>query len=87
MALTHGEFLRSLPHAAGGMAIKADGARIRLSDPPRRVLIELGPEQRLTLGALTLPQTDVRLFFQGFSEAERLEFLRRFDLAYRRGGG
>jgi hypothetical protein len=87
MGLTHAEFLRTLPTAAPGMSIQADKGCIRLSDPPRLVLVELGPETRRTLGSLVLPETSVRLSFEGFSAEQREVFLRRFDLAYRRGGG
>jgi hypothetical protein len=87
MALTHAEFLRSLPRAAAGMERRVEGAKIELSDPPRRVIISLGPERSRRLGALALPETEVRLSLEGFSREERLAFLDRFELAFRRGGG
>jgi len=87
MALTHAEFLRSLPNAAPGMKLEKTDGVIQLYDPPRRLRIELGPERRHRLGSLTLPRTSIRLLFEGFSETERTAFLERFDLAYRRGGG
>lgn len=87
MALTHAEFLRSLPSAAPGMENRVHGSEIELSAPPRRVVISLGPEQCRRLGALALPDTEVRLRFEGFSHQERQAFLERFDLAFRRGGG
>jgi hypothetical protein len=87
MALTHAEFLRSLPRAAPHMGRRIDGAEIELSDPPRRVVISLGPEQSRRLGALALPETEVRIRLEGFSGQERQAFLERFDLAFRRGGG
>jgi len=87
MALTHAEFLRSLPNAASGMRLQLEDGVIQLSDLPRLLRIELGPERWHSLGSLTLPRTRVRLVFEGFSEQARQAFLDRFDLAYRRGGG
>lgn len=87
MALTHVEFLRNLPRAAPGMACSVEDSRLELSAPPRRVLITLGTERTRTLGSLVLPETEVRLRFEGFHEGEREVFLERFDLAFRRGGG
>jgi len=87
MALTHREFLRSLPGAAPGMESRVSGSEIELSSPPRRVVISLGPEQYRRLGALALPEIEVRLRFEGFSVQDRQAFLDRFDLAFRRGGG
>lgn len=87
MSLTHEEFLRSLARAAPGMICRVDGAEIELSSPQRRVVISLGPEQIRRLGALALPETEVRLRLEGFSGQERQAFLGRFDLSFRRGGG
>jgi len=87
MALTHAEFLRTLPRAAPGMDCRIQGTEIELAAPPRRVRITLGPEHTRTLGALALPETEIHLRWEGFSPAERAAFLARFDLAFRRGGG
>lgn len=87
MALTHREFLRSLPKAAPEMECRIDGAQIDLSAPPRRVSIFLGPERTRTLGSLVLPEIEVHLRYEGFAQDELKAFLERFDLAFRRGGG
>jgi hypothetical protein len=87
MGLSHQEFLRSLPAAAAGMECRVEGADILLSAPEGRVRIELGPERQMRLGSLLLPQTPVRLSFDGFTGESREAFLRRFDVAFQRGGG
>jgi hypothetical protein len=87
MGLTHVEFMRSLPAAVEGMDCRVDGPRIEIADAGRRIEILLGPEQERRLGSLALPQTQVNLSFEGFSEEQRKDFLRRFDLAFQRGGG
>ena len=87
MTITRVEFLRCLPRAAPGMKQHIEGARIRLEDSARRVGIDLGHQGEHSIGSLVLPQTEVRLQFEGFSGSEREAFLKRFDLAYQRGGG
>ncbi len=87
MGLGHAEFLRGLPPALGGLRWRWEDDMILVEDPPRLLLIRLGPERQQRLGALVLPQTPVTLSFQGYPEAERAAFLRRFDLAFQRGGG
>jgi hypothetical protein len=87
MGLTHEEFLRSLPAATRGMDCRAKGDCILISNPRQAIRIELGPVRLRSLGSLALPQTRVRVRFEGFSQKEREEFLRRFDLAFQRGGG
>jgi len=87
MALTRAEFLRTLPRASPAMDCRVEDSRIELSDATRRVLITLGPERTRVLGSLVLPETEVRLRFEGFCERDREAFLERFDLAFRRGGG
>ncbi len=87
MALTHTEFLRTLPAATLGWERRIEGPRIMLSRNTHRVEIHLGQEGEHKIGSLSLPQTDIELCFFGLDNAARHEFLKRFDLAYHRGGG
>lgn len=90
MTISHREFHRLLPAAVPGYQINGAGTiAIRVQRPEHNQLLEiaLGTERQRTLGALKLPVTDVRLRFSGFSETEFEAFLRRFDMAYQRGGG
>lgn len=87
MGLTHQEFIRSLSPAVRDMSLRVDGTHIQIGDSTGRVEIRLGPEQQRRLGSLVLPRIDVRLVFEGFSAGERDEFMRRFGLAFQRGGG
>jgi len=87
MALTHVEFLRSLPAAAEGWSQRIEGPRILLTRSGHRVEISLGLEGERRIGSLRLPQTDVELRFVGLDDDARRAFLKRFDLAYQRGGG
>jgi hypothetical protein len=87
MGLTHKEFLRSLPRVVAGLSCQREGSRMLVADPPRQLEILLGPEQQRRLGMLQLPLTEVTLTFVGYTAGERARFLRRFDLAFQRGGG
>ena len=87
MGLSHKEFLRSLPAAVRGMTCHAEGAHIRIWDAQKTINIHLGPEQERRLGSLVLPQTRVTVRFEGCSAEQREAFLKRFELAFQRGGG
>ena len=87
MGLTHREFFRSLPAAVAGIGYRIDGTQVLIEESTRRIEIRLGPERKSRLGSLTLPRTQVRLIFGGFSDEERVAFLERFDRAFQRGGG
>jgi hypothetical protein len=89
MGISHSEFHRLLPAAAPGFQISGNGVEIRVANPQTGQLMEivLGPERQRRLGMLALPVTDVRLRLSGFEQDQLQAFLKRFDLAYQRGGG
>ena len=87
MGLTHSDFLRNLPSVVAGMSWRREGSRILLADAPRQLEILLGPEQQRRLGMLQLPLTEITLTFIGYTQEQRRNFLRRFDLGFQRGGG
>ncbi|MCG7900422.1 MAG: hypothetical protein JAY99_04265 [Candidatus Thiodiazotropha lotti] len=89
MAISHGEFLRSL------QPMKRD-YRIRVEDQGRRFLITrdgldmeilLAEEQIIRMGALSMPRTQVDFIFHGASPQQVSDFFSRFELSFRRGGG
>jgi hypothetical protein len=87
MTITHAEFFRTLQPLlpAGRHESSAEGATIQLDDG--RVEIRLGPEGARPLGNFRLPRTLVELRFEGCSPDTVAEFIARFDLRFRRGGG
>lgn len=87
MGYTHADFLRLLPKAVGGAAIRIDGRTIRVGDGDRWLRIDLSEESVRRLGHFRLPVTHVRLTFAGYSDAERAAALERFWRAYQKGGG
>lgn len=53
-----------------------------------QVAVRFEPLDGVTLGGLLkLPRARVTLTFSGLSDQERTDFLRRFDMAFQRGGG
>ena len=89
MGISHSEFHRLLPAAVPGFQISGDGVEVRAERTAGGQLLEisLGVERQRRLGMLALPVTDVRLRFSGFEAQELQRFIKRFDLAYQRGGG
>jgi len=89
MSISHADFHRLLPAAVPGYRITGSSTAIRVEqdDSGRLLDIVLSPQRQRRLGMLTLPVTDVELCFGGFDEASLQAFLRRFDLAFQRGGG
>lgn len=89
MSISHRDFQRLLPAAVPGYRLSGDGSQHRIQQPDsdRLLTIELSPERKRRLGALCLPVTDVHFRFTGFDQAGFETFIKRFDLAFQRGGG
>ena len=87
MGLTHAEFFKTLPAAIEHCGYSVDGNIIRIDFDTRFVCIELGPEQVRAIALLRLPHSEVTFSFHHFSDEQRQQFMHRFDLYFRRGGG
>jgi hypothetical protein len=87
MAVSHAEFLRTLPAAFPADACRVSGSEITCEEEGRRLVIRLGPEREQRFGSLTLPMTTVEMEFTGCSEEQAKRILVRFDACFRRGGG
>jgi len=87
MGVTHAEFFRSLPPALGDAGHRIDGTLIRVSLPPGRLEIRLGPEGVRRIASLSLPRTVVTLRFENLERDAVDAFLLRFERAFQRGGG
>jgi hypothetical protein len=85
MALTPAEFAGSLavlhPAWDGAIPVAIPSGSGRVS-----IHFEALPSVRLG-GLLELPRARVTLSLEGVSLADRAAFLRRFDMAFQRGGG
>ncbi len=87
MGCTRDEFLGWLRAAAGGAALEIDGDLVRIGYAGGQVLIQVAQAAERRLGLLSLPVLPVSIRFVGIDGPRRDEFLRRFDLFTRRGGG
>lgn len=87
MSITHRDFFRLLPRAAGAGAVTRQGNRASIETGAGRVEINLASETVRKLGAMEFPVTQVSIEFSGFNPSDREAFLSRFDLAYQRSGG
>ena len=87
MGLSHREFFASLATLAREVPCQVSDSGAILEYDSGEIHMTLGPESQRQLGLLKLPQTWVSLEFHNLSKAQRMLFLERFDLAFRRGGG
>ena len=87
MAVTHRDFFRTLPRALGTSNYQKAANKISLNDGPKRLQISLGPERQRKIANLSIPVTDVRLEYSGYSKTERQAALHLFDRMFQKGGG
>ena len=87
MAITHAEFLRTLPLAIEGRKYHLQDGEIFIYEADRRISITLMEESVRAIGALRLPMTKINFSFQGYSRADMDDFMERFKLHFQRGGG
>ena len=87
MAITHADFLRTLPRALDGREHTVDGNRMVVEDGRRRLEITLSETTERRIAQLTLPVTRVRLEYRGYTEVEAAAAVALFDRAFQRGGG
>ena len=87
MAVTHGDFFRTLPRALGTSNFQKKGAKVTLIDGGKRLEITLGPERTRRIAQLSVPVTDVTLEFSGYTDAEASAALKLFDRMFQKGGG
>ena len=87
MAVTHGDFFRTLPKALGTNGFKRSGEKVVLEDGEKRLEIALGPERERKIANLAVPATDVTLTFSGYTDAEASQALKLFDRMFQKGGG
>ena len=86
MSLTADEFAASLARLGPSQNTAGDCRLFNLDGGT--VTIGSAPVAGVTLGGLlTLPRANVTLTFEGSTESARAQFLKRFDLAFQRGGG
>ena len=87
MTVTRAEFDRLLPAAVGAVMYRCDGDAYCYGEGQRCWRITLRALPDLNIALLHLQRLEVVLHMDGYSDAERESFLRRFHLFFRRGGG
>lgn len=87
MGCSHKEFHHSIRSLLEGREWERLDEGYRLREGNGWVLIMPGPETVQRIASLHLPRTPVYLSFQGVDHEQRSSFLRRFDIAFQRGGG
>ena len=88
MGCTQAEWLMWLPAAIGDHAWRRDGdggAEVRIGDGSLSLAWREGEPRSIAL--VRLPRLDVGFHFTGLDAAQRLAFMKRFDLYMQRGGG
>ncbi len=90
MTLSLSEFSYSIQQFAGEEAAHEarQGRPVMLAAGEGEVAISFAPIEGFSFGGLVeMPRARVILTFTGCPEADRAAFLRRFDIAFQRGGG
>lgn len=87
MSLSAHEFATSIAKL-GAHRLSAEGYPVFNLEDGGRVEVRFAPAPAKTLGGLlALPQAVVTLAFENASADVREAFVRRFDIAFQRGGG
>ena len=96
MGLSHAEFFRLLPKALDGLpepqitpqySPPEIAKRIAIQCRQQTIEIRLSPQGLRTIASLRLPVTQVEIILCGYTKEAVDKFIRRFDLAYQKGGG
>ncbi len=86
MSLSRQEFQNSMGLFLDGTPPTSDTVTVPLA--AGRVDVVYAAKQGVVLGGLmALPRAGVSLTFEGVSDAERDAFMRKFEIAFQRGGG
>ena len=87
MGCTRAELMEWLPGATGQAPLTIDGGVVTAATRGGSVRISMEERAPRRLGSMALPVLAVTFCFRDLDETARAEFLRRFDLYTRRGGG
>jgi len=87
MTITQADFRRLLPAAVNHVPYAEKDAAFAHRDGPRGWRIHLQPLPELRLGLIRLERHQVDFDFDGYSPKEIQDFMARFEMYFRRGGG
>ena len=87
MGCTEAEWLGWLPAALGERAWIQQGQGLRADIAPGHLLLNWKQGEPRKIALARIPRLMVSFEFVGLDAAQRLEFMKRFDLYMQRGGG
>lgn len=87
MGCTEADWLRWLPPAVGACTWRQQGAHAEVDIPPGRLSLHWEVCAPRVIALVRMPVLRVQFGFEGLDDAQRLAFMRRFDLYMQRGGG
>lgn len=87
MACTEAEWLLWLPRAVGEHPYVLQEGAARVALPSGELCLQWQVQAPRVIALLRLPRLAMRFTFDGVPPAERLGFMKRFDLYTQRGGG
>jgi len=87
MTTTLADFRRLLPAAVGHAPFVEKNRAFEHREGGRGWRIHVSPLPQLRLGLIELERHQVEFEFEGYSPRETADFMARFDLYFRRGGG
>jgi hypothetical protein len=87
MTITQADFRRLLPAAVSHVRFDEKDGTFSHGDGVRGWRIDLSPLPQLQIGLIRLERHRVEFRFSGYSPKETEEFMARFELYFRRGGG
>ena len=88
MGLPHKEIFRLIPMVFGEKEFQISGTQISSSENGKSLLIQLSEQGVRAIGpTIKVPVTFVNFEFNGYSEAEKADFMEIFDLYFLKAGG
>ena len=87
MAISHGEFRRTLTQAFGASVVPLGPQEFRVEFTEGAVRLRLGEQDTRRIASLSYPVTLVSIEFEGLLPASAERFMARFHQYFQRGGG
>jgi hypothetical protein len=87
MGCTEADWLRWLPAAIGAHEWQQHAATALVQIGPGTLRLAWRAGAPRVIAQVRMPRLHVDFHFEGLSDAQRLAFMRRFDLYMQRGGG
>ncbi|MFA7282214.1 MAG: hypothetical protein WC100_19190 [Sterolibacterium sp.] len=87
ITLARADFVRLLPAAVGNDQFVDEGAVFRHEEKHRSWRIDFKSLPEIMMGQMRMERHRLSFFFDGYSDTEIDQFMSRFEVNFRRGGG